>query len=408
MDDQHTEIDYFVDEETKEKLPSFARALFRSKKLIDDEKFKFKELILNPYLSSNDFRREHEGAKIIFGKGKLLGVQYGEGFPEFEDIPGTQILVFVISEKPPDYFMFAVYQNTINIGKTGQRPRTDLNFFYEDIQFTDKNRLIDTGASMTTIPFVDNWDYSKSEYKNVRNLRGRYSFDFTILNKNILSIQDVEMETADGICLFNILTWKKPVDVSLADLPPVKIKKMVIPLEHNKNLKLVGVDVLYEHTIIVSSNETGEVDLKIFPGINHQRVETNFSNPGIFKNIASGLGLSNLNIVEKYVIYNLKNANFRIQDDLSELKPNEKWMKLDGNSVYNSKVHILYAKQYNDEYYTFKIINPHKIDDEIDETLHYYIDKLDPLYKRIVFTSDDLYEMQNLFGIELDYIELTF
>lgn len=105
----HTDINYFVDEETKEILPSFARTVFKCNKIPDIEKNKFKKFFLQRYLNDNDFRKEHEGSKIIFGRGILLGIQYGEGILIFDDIPGTKILFVTVSENPSNDFMYTLF-----------------------------------------------------------------------------------------------------------------------------------------------------------------------------------------------------------------------------------------------------------------------------------------------------------
>lgn len=112
---------------------------------------------------------------------------------------------------------------------------------------------------------MDKWDYNTSTYKNSANLRARCNFNYESINENINRLEEINFHTAGGMQKYELLTWKQPISVSINDLPQVKLKQMIVPNEENRQLKVIGIDLIYHHTIIISSSN-GKMDFKILPG----------------------------------------------------------------------------------------------------------------------------------------------
>lgn len=111
---------------------------------------------------------------------------------------------------------------------------------------------------------MNHWNYQTQEYKDETHGFGRYDFNYSSLNSNIERKNPLEMDTAGGGTLFIKITWKEAIDISIGDLPAVKVKYMIVPVKYIEDLNVIGMDIICKHTLIMSS-KNGNMDLKILP-----------------------------------------------------------------------------------------------------------------------------------------------
>lgn len=264
----HTNYDHFT-RYSLEELPSFAVLIFKEKMIPDEEKFKFSNLFLEPYMTDQSFRDSVQELDIFFCYWKLwpnLGRDRREAkIPK--EIPGTRVLCFLVSDNPEKiYFLPIKNQVQINIDNYDcpKLARTSINFYPNPETCFTEERLIDSGASYTTIPCINNWDYDTGvEYKNETLGSGRYSFNCSSFNRNIESVKNLNVDTANGIIEYKKVTWENPLLLSIGELQPVQIKVMIVPVNKVENLNVIGFDVITKHTMIISSTD-GKVDIKFF------------------------------------------------------------------------------------------------------------------------------------------------
>lgn len=76
---------------------------------------------------------------------------------------------------------------------------------------------------------------------------------------------DLDLMVGNGICTMTLVNWKNPIQLNIGNLPAIALKHMIVPKEENRNLNILGVDVLHIHTIIISSSDAN-VNYKILPG----------------------------------------------------------------------------------------------------------------------------------------------
>lgn len=102
----HTDCKFFTDI-PEDELPQFARFIFEEHMICDDEKFKFINVFLTPYLSNNEFRKLTQELSIYFVYFKLWDYcaknRHNADIPR--DVPGTRVMGFLVSDNPERYYM---------------------------------------------------------------------------------------------------------------------------------------------------------------------------------------------------------------------------------------------------------------------------------------------------------------
>ena len=248
----------------KKDLPSFARQIFSLQGISNETKLEIVNKVLIPYMEDKEFHKSVQGKYIFLLEDKFSGVYIHRKLSRIPvDYPGYKILEVLISDNPPTVDFFSVYQETINVSN-GLTIKVDRKIHLDNFIISEKV-LIDSGASLTTIPAMNHWNFKTKEYKQISDgYGGRYEFNYSSLNSNIERKNTLEVCTAVGISSYTKITWKEPINISIGDLPTIKIKYMVVPEKYIENLDVIGMDVISKHTMILSSKGMN-MDLKIFP-----------------------------------------------------------------------------------------------------------------------------------------------
>lgn len=245
-------MEYGVPEEYLDKIPEFAKIIFSDEKYVGKEKF-VKHFLLR-YIRDKNFRKYTEGMNVFFSDFKYHGVLEYEDIKNF-NIPGYKKIIVEVNENPKDEYL--LMQVNVNIGHY-----TDNNFGYTNLTIKYKNktykerRLIDTGATYSTIPCIDDWDYDNLIY-----------FNNSDLTKNIEVAKSSPFITGGGKIEFKKIIWKEELNVGIENLPMLKTKFSVVPQKFTKNLNIIGMDIIPYYTMILSSYN-GQVSMKILPSEN--------------------------------------------------------------------------------------------------------------------------------------------
>jgi hypothetical protein len=251
-------------------LPRFARCILTDKQITSKEKRKFVRKVLIPYFTDENMKREWSEKYLYFVDRKLYAIAdeyYSRTIhDELPGIPGSKIVKMLISENPPKVYMLPVAQYTYNLTGTAL-VKVDTFFYYDGAQIRDSLlRLVDTGSTYSTIPFIECWNYETLSYNSV-SLSRKYAFNPENLNNNIDDVSDLELETGNGKCDYMQVLWREPLLFSIEDLPPVKVYKMIVKKEEPRRddiTKILGFDIISKHTMIISSRDM-RVDIKFLP-----------------------------------------------------------------------------------------------------------------------------------------------
>lgn len=253
--ESHSNIDYYTDLSESE-MPTFMSIILTNKKYSDNIKKQLVDKLMYKYMEDEELRNNLEGYRIIFLDNKFLGIYENvRSAPIPENYPGWKIrCVPILKDRIAGYLM--VHQVIVNIGKD-ERPnlaRVNTLIYINEEDYIEDEKLIDTGASYTTIPFPEKWDVETGTYK-IKNF-GRRPNPLAILNNNIESVDDLKLKTSNGESTHSIVEWKIPLKLSVGGLQPVEIKHMTAPLiNEQKQTNVLGFDVLSKHTLIMSSRD---------------------------------------------------------------------------------------------------------------------------------------------------------
>ena len=265
--ERHTNPSYFIQYE--DELPSFLLSFYEWDFYSDEEKFKVTNSFVIKYLSDNNYRKSVQNHYIVIIDKKFFGIKTKEELSD-KFFNNLMPFLFEITDTPEDLYLMYSNQVTIsdignNLVRTNVRISTDNRF----TPFISERRLIDSGASYSTIPFIDSWDHSKMKYKD-ENI-GRYDFNPSIFNNStnsnyIFSQSSIRLKTGgDGTpTSYSLVTFKNPIEISIEDLPPIEISSFVVPRQQISDLNLIGVDILFRHITIISPSRYG-LDMKIMP-----------------------------------------------------------------------------------------------------------------------------------------------
>ncbi len=276
-EERHLNYDYFIDIDA-DKLPRFVHMVFSEHMISDKEKFRFVDEFLLKYLNDDEFRKESQELDIFFVYFKFwnkLGMDRNDAdIPR--DTPGTRVLSFTVTDNPViEYFL--PIRGQVNVDIHSSLPKIDTKIYVRDDYNIHERRLLDTGASYTTIPGLDYWDYETGvQYKDYSIGAGRNSFNFNELNDNIFSAKNIDLNCAEGGVIFKKIILIKPIFISIDGLPPVSIKEMIAPLKKTDDMNVIGFDMIKKHTIIISSYE-GVPSFKVLASEDkYQSEETTF------------------------------------------------------------------------------------------------------------------------------------
>lgn len=195
--EKHLNYDHFTNYTISE-LPQFAQIVFVNKHISDKEKFRFVELVLNPYMTDQDFRDGSQEHYVFFVTWRLFGIaKTTKEMNVPPEYPGYNIYGVLMTDNPIKAYLLSLAQVGISINScmNPNLPRIEFNSYYNDHIYKEK-RLVDTGASYTTIPVLDKWDYiSGNGYLDQIEGIGRYTYNYSVLNDNIESVFDLPIDT---------------------------------------------------------------------------------------------------------------------------------------------------------------------------------------------------------------------
>lgn len=251
-------------------LPDFAKYLFLDKKIPEEDKDLFQEDFLLKYMDDLYFRETTEGQYIYLIREEKRGIYhyYGVGDElivdeKLQDIPGARILRIKVESKVTVYPFYTLRYQTTNDANVGFA-YSRCGIVSNNEHFSESyNRLIDTGASYSTIPFMDRWNYDLREYSQENVSSSRYSLNVSELKNNIRT-QDIIPLSGLGNMLVLKIIWKIPILFSIDGLPPIRVSDMIVPLEKIDDFYILGIDILRRHTLIMSSTNM-KTDIKILP-----------------------------------------------------------------------------------------------------------------------------------------------
>ena len=256
-----TNFDYYTNLPKKE-IPSFIQALISDVNFAEDVKWFFVLKAMPKYLNDSDLRERANGKMLVFYKNVFLGIFLDHKYapiPEGaygSDIGGVEIMI-----EPGGYLL--VHQVIVDIG-SNLRPnlaRTEITCFCDETNYIQELKLIDTGASYTTIPNPNKWNPIIKKY-NFTNM-GRRTNHLEILNDNIDEVTNLILETGNGTNIFQIVKWKIPLKISIGTLPSVNVRRMIAPIdESQQGVNVLGFDIISKHTIVISSRNN-KVDMLI-------------------------------------------------------------------------------------------------------------------------------------------------
>ncbi len=291
MEESHSNIDYYTGLSDLE-IPTFISLILTNKKYSDDIKKQLVNKLMYRYLEDEELRNTLEGCKIIFLDNKYFGIYENvRTAPIPENYPGWKIRCFTISKnRTAGYLM--VHQVIVNIGREEQPNLARVNtlIHIDEENYIEDEKLIDTGASYTTIPFPEKWNIETGTYK-IKNSGRRFN-PLELLNDNIESVENLRLKTSDGESCHSIVEWKIPIKFSIGGLQPVEIKRMTAPLtEEQTQTNVLGFDILSKHTLIMSSRDMC-FNIQIMSSERSEIEPISISSPiKKFKKIVSGLGI---------------------------------------------------------------------------------------------------------------------
>jgi hypothetical protein len=265
-DEYHKDVLYFVDKEYAKKLPLFAWGILSQPYFKDEVKFKFIDKFLNRYMEDQDFHDRMVGNYIYFIDKELEGVYTGIDTSIFNVPPYRIYIVEISDESVPKLSILTSNQCTVKLNKltnTYKKPKVNCTYKFPSYGDLSDSMLIDTGADVTTIPYLEMWDYGTSHYKDEPLSYNRYSISLAEINKDILSIVQENLEGAGGRTIYNRITFKNDIAISIEDLKPIYKRVLYVPTEPTLKQGIVGFDIISQHTMILSST-SGNVDIKFF------------------------------------------------------------------------------------------------------------------------------------------------
>lgn len=259
-----TNLDYYTNLPKKE-IPAFIQALISNVNFAEDVKWYFVLKAMPNYLSKPEVRERADGKMLVFYKNVFLGIFLDHKYaPIPEGACGSDIGGVEIMMDPAGYLL--VHQVIIDIG-SNLRPnlaKTEITSFCNETEYIQELKLIDTGASYTTIPNPNKWNCRTQKY-NITNM-GRRTNPLEILNDNIDEVVNLILETGNGTNNFQIVKWKVPLKISIGTLPQVNVRRMIAPNdETQKDVNVLGFDIISKHTIVISSRNN-KVDMLITAG----------------------------------------------------------------------------------------------------------------------------------------------
>lgn len=249
-----------VPKEYRNYLPEFAKIIFMfDLKNIDNFINKF----LLDYIDDDNLKKETEGLFVLFVKNVYKGIYSDEEVNEV-NAPGHYKLIFEITEHHKDVYL--LMQVNVDVGSiyNSTSPNIYVNFIHNGEKF-EEHRLIDTGATYSTIPFIEDWNYVKNNY-NGNNKYTKY------LSTNIEKIKPIPIKTANGNNLYNQITWKNKIKVSIGNLPSLELNNSLLPLTRVNDLYIIGQDILYYYNIHIMT-VNNKITFTILPSENLSREE---------------------------------------------------------------------------------------------------------------------------------------
>lgn len=265
----HIDVEYYKNKYNLTEVPVFASLVFTDKYIKESEKIKFINKFLYKYLEDKEFRKNVQNYMLYFHNKKLYGVLASIDEVEPNKL-GHELLGIQISDSPTIGYLLPIAQANIFVGQLANPKLPHISCICTNINFDlniKEERLFDTGSSFSTIPFINDWDYINGMYLKPEEqdiFSRKINYDCTKLNQNILTITKVIYISGTGNMEMNEVIWKEPIFLSIDDLPPIRLKKMIVPVNKVRDLNILGIDMIFRHTVIISSNNYN-VDIKFLP-----------------------------------------------------------------------------------------------------------------------------------------------
>jgi len=393
--------EYYVPEEFLNSIPQFAKSIYKNKRIADVEKEKFWDDFLFRYMTDEEFKHETQGYKIVFIRKNYYG--FCKDVSEIDE-PGYDKYTFLIEENPREYYFLPIFQHDISVGNHSDNNlcKTELCIYFNNKELRER-RLVDTGASFTTIPFANRWNYQTNNSYHIMS-SARYGLKSQDLNSNIYEICALNMNTALENSEFDMVIWRNPLMVSINNLPPVYLKQMLVPKE-GTNTNVIGTDVINYHTVIISS-QGGIVNYKFLSSSFH-----NLEQPPIFTRKTEGL-LSQLGFLSLHendsltlkLSFNLKTEEYIVSSKDYNASKDYKLVKyFPINFIFQeNKIKVLFYNE--NECIKMKVMNP-----DISEKI-YLREMIREIYDGEIENVDQLIvELNIIYSIEyltIDSIEM--
>lgn len=242
------------------KIPMWALFILTSLSYSNLEKDKFVDDFLLLYMSNEQFRKSEEDKRIVFVKftneeefnylgsftesqleeyenpehNNLLCHQIYSGHCMYENVEiyTTQEECNLMSKPEPTTFL-GRFLNTFKIGV-----ESHISLKNKKLNINEKNCVLDTGASVTSFFYPENWNRQKAEFIE----EGKFSDFFRYLNKIKNRVEYLSFEGNCGPVFKQVIFFNEDVYVNIGSLK-VPLKVLSIPFYDNSSI-LIGMDFI--------------------------------------------------------------------------------------------------------------------------------------------------------------------
>eukprot|EP01039_Chlorochromonas_danica_P006557 gene6557-7233_t len=244
----------------EEVIPEFAKVVFSYLYLAISAKRQFADFVLK-YLQDTSLQETCEGLCAIFVQQTFWGLAASEAKRSElgidESVPGSEIIRFYVQKemKAMGSVLLSIKCDAHKLAKVNRKMKcTGCDSFCDEA-------IIDTGATISSIPCRERWDDTTRKYKKA-NLIARYSGDYIdSLNTNMDHTTLTTLLTGVGEASLPVIKWKDPLELSIdSELPLREIEQMVVANGSN----IIGLDVIsrYKLTITPFHDNCGRTKLR--------------------------------------------------------------------------------------------------------------------------------------------------
>lgn len=253
-------------------IPLFIKGIYSHPYYTEESKQSLFEILFRQYLTDSYFRYSVQEKKIYFVNNEYAGFLEPNELIRLRKL-GNSVVGIILTDNPVILDEFFNMSETINAPINNQgyfKPFVDINFFLKSRNM--ENRLYDTGATTSTIPYLQYWNHQKQKYNtNKHDLKSNLEY----LNSNIQEINEIYVTTGSGQDQRILITWKNDLVVSIGELFPIKIKTMLAPVYEKSNISLIGMDIISMHETTFYT-ENNKLKLRIRPGLDYTAIRNPF------------------------------------------------------------------------------------------------------------------------------------